>query len=170
MERMDHNTFWCNHPATRLVYKTFSNGSIHYYQQCTLCHEQVTDWIGKKELGNKILSALDENQDGNGVIFPKTLEEMRAHKEHVKRVGSGKYQEYLKSKAWAKISRECLQRDKYTCRAKLKGCIKQASQAHHLTYDNVFHENLSDLISVCTPCHERITNEKIDLRVKWVTM
>jgi hypothetical protein len=167
---MEHNTFWCKHPQTRLAYKTCSNGAIFYYQQCIFCFEQVTDWINKKSLGNKILSAVDENQDGNGLVYPKTDAEWKRHKDNLKKFGDGKYQNYLKSNEWAKISRLCLQRDKYTCKAKLRGCIGRANQAHHLTYDNVYHEKLEDLMSVCGPCHDKITRDKIDLRAKWMVM
>lgn len=167
---MEHNTFWCQHKQTRLAYKICSNGAIYYYNQCILCFAQVSDWIGKKSLGNKVLSAIDENQDGNGLIYPKTDQEWQRHKETVRRAGDGKYQHYLQSREWAMLSRMCLQRDKYICKAKLKGCIGRASEAHHLTYERVYHEKLDDLMSVCHACHERITNEHIDLRIQWMVM
>ena len=41
--------------------------------------------------------------------------------------------------------------------AMLAGCKRTASDVHHLTYAHWRNEPLFDLISVCRPCHEQIT-------------
>lgn len=61
------------------------------------------------------------------------------------------YAAYLASFAWTKKRGEVLARDGYAC----KFCGAPAGQVHHLTYDNVSHEDLADLVSVCRACHEQ---------------
>ena len=62
------------------------------------------------------------------------------------------YNEYLKSKKWAKKRKKILKRDPL-CQACLKA---KSQQAHHLTYDHVGDEFMFELIGVCIPCHKKI--------------
>ncbi|WP_123862073.1 HNH endonuclease [Chryseobacterium artocarpi] len=49
-------------------------------------------------------------------------------------------------------------RDKYKCQQ----CkSKAAIHVHHLTYENIFNENLEDLISLCIECHSQIHYEML---------
>lgn len=67
------------------------------------------------------------------------------------------YNAYLASDAWRQKRQACLERDRYICQARLSGCLQRADQVHHLTYDHRGQEPLFDLVSVCNPCHEKIT-------------
>jgi hypothetical protein len=59
------------------------------------------------------------------------------------------YKEYLNSDAWRQTRERALARDQYTC----QHCGDRASEVHHLTYERMGHENLSDLVCLCTGCH-----------------
>ena len=61
------------------------------------------------------------------------------------------YHEYLLSWKWRRKRDKVLERDKHRCQY----CGNTASDVCHLTYENVFAEPLSDLISVCRECHEK---------------
>ena len=65
----------------------------------------------------------------------------------------GRYIQYLNSDEWKKIRSLVLKRDENKCQ---KCKIKDAEEVHHKTYDNLYNENLEDLISVCQKCHKEI--------------
>lgn len=61
-----------------------------------------------------------------------------------------KYLLYLSSREWKEKRLLALQRDKYICQE----CNERpAEDVHHLSYDNLFHEPLEDLKSLCRKCH-----------------
>lgn len=63
-----------------------------------------------------------------------------------------KYKRYLKSSRWKAKRWIVLQRDNFIC-SKCKR--KHRLQIHHLTYKNVFHEPLRDLVTLCRLCHKK---------------
>lgn len=66
---------------------------------------------------------------------------------------SYKYYMYLSSPEWKAKRKLVFERDNNVCRV----CEKSnASEVHHLTYENVFNEALEDLISICHECHKGI--------------
>jgi 5-methylcytosine-specific restriction endonuclease McrA len=63
-----------------------------------------------------------------------------------------RYNEYLASDEWGRLRGLVLERDDHVC----QGCrAHNATQVHHLTYRNVCHEFLWELVSVCDECHRR---------------
>lgn len=58
---------------------------------------------------------------------------------------------YLRSDAWKALREATLKRDGFRC----VRCNRPAEQVHHLTYDRWQEEELSDLVSLCRPCHEK---------------
>lgn len=65
------------------------------------------------------------------------------------------YEEYLQSPHWL-----ALRRQRCGKKAKCVGCgSKKTLQLHHVSYDNVGHEEPTDLIVVCRPCHMAIHAE-----------
>lgn len=61
---------------------------------------------------------------------------------------------YYESKEWRVKANKVLQRDKHTCQACLS---EKATQVHHLNYDHFKNEPLFDLVAVCKPCHDKVT-------------
>ena len=59
---------------------------------------------------------------------------------------------YLKSDEWKRKRENVLKRDNYKCVC----CGNEATQVHHINYNNVYKENIKELLSVCKPCHEKI--------------
>jgi hypothetical protein len=68
-----------------------------------------------------------------------------------------RYSAYLESEPWKARRKQVLHRSGGFCEAGLGGCMVKAVQAHHLTYRHVFNEPLFDLVAVCVPCHEALT-------------
>lgn len=60
------------------------------------------------------------------------------------------HREYLKSATWADLRQQVIQRDKGICRT----CKHPGADVHHKTYKRWGCENLSDLITLCRPCHD----------------
>lgn len=61
-----------------------------------------------------------------------------------------RYQLYIESPEFADIRSKVFWRDGHKCRA----CGSTESlQAHHLSYRNVYHEDLDDIICLCRTCH-----------------
>lgn len=72
------------------------------------------------------------------------------------------YAEYIKSKSWAKKRNKIFKRDNYLC---IICSSNKNLQAHHLTYDRLGYEKLTDLITVCTICHNKIHNKLLDKKI-----
>ncbi len=67
-----------------------------------------------------------------------------------------KYLNHLQSPYWKNIRQQVLLRDNNTCQKCLKA---PAQEVHHLTYNNLGNENLSDLLSLCRICHFSLHNQ-----------
>ncbi len=63
---------------------------------------------------------------------------------------------YYRTPQWQDFKERVFRRDGYRCQACLQA---DATQVHHLTYDNWRNERMWQLVAVCLPCHERITEE-----------
>lgn len=65
------------------------------------------------------------------------------------------YKAYLKSDRWKKKRQQVFThygKRCYACRI-----APRILHVHHLTYDRLGRENISDLIPLCVPCHKEIT-------------
>ena len=62
-----------------------------------------------------------------------------------------RYQEYLKSGEWKHLKGLKLMQVNYTC----QGCLEtgRVLEVHHLTYERIGMELLTDLTVFCTECH-----------------
>ena len=68
------------------------------------------------------------------------------------------YNNHLQSPTWFAIRSNVMARACGVC----EEChTSLAVHAHHLTYERLGHEELSDLIAVCLECHEKIHGKKI---------
>lgn len=61
------------------------------------------------------------------------------------------YNKYLSSKHWKRTRAKALKRAKYKCQ--LCGRKKCTFNVHHNNYKNLYWEDKSDLIVLCTRCH-----------------
>ena len=62
------------------------------------------------------------------------------------------YQNYLKTKEWYKIRNLSLKYSEYKC---CRCGDSENLQTHHLNYNNLGNEEISDLITVCNSCHKK---------------
>lgn len=67
------------------------------------------------------------------------------------------YNKYLNTPEWAEKRRQVLERDNYICQAQMQGCQITANTAHHTGYRIYNDTPLFELVSVCGPCHRKIT-------------
>src|SRR3990167_6427643 len=82
-----------------------------------------------------------------------------------------RYLDYLESPKWRAKRQRVLSRDDHECQT----CLEtEQLEVHHKTYDNLFHEPLDDLITLCRWCHEAVTScirgrFKYGKRIPWIT-
>jgi len=86
-------------------------------------------------------------------IHPDCLTYQKSYKE--------RYHEYLSSFQWKRLRKDKLQEAGGRCQ--LCNSSAQPLHVHHRTYDRVFHEELSDLIALCKPCHEKFHNIEVSV-------
>ena len=68
----------------------------------------------------------------------------------MKPIVKSKYEIYLESEQFADLRKKVLRRDNNKCRA----CGSTENlQVHHLSYKNIYHEELDDLVCLCRNCH-----------------
>lgn len=66
------------------------------------------------------------------------------------------YFEWMKSPAWRQIRNRKMKESGYKC--ELCGSAKNL-HVHHITYENIGHEPLDDLLVVCNKCHKKLHEE-----------
>ena len=68
-----------------------------------------------------------------------------------------RYDKYIGSKQWKRIRQAVIKRDKGVCQCCLRTiATNHRITAHHTSYDRLYHEEMSDLTTVCTKCHLEI--------------
>jgi hypothetical protein len=78
-----------------------------------------------------------------------------------------RYDEHLRSSAWAALRSRVLFRADHIC----EGCGQhRATQVHHLTYRRLGHEMLFDLVAVCDACHAAIHPVERNTGLGYLTM
>lgn len=63
------------------------------------------------------------------------------------------YDKYLLSKDWRKKKVKVHRRDGFRCQ--VCGDVR-TQECHHLTYERIFVEKYSDLITLCQSCHRKV--------------
>jgi hypothetical protein len=108
-----------------------------------------------EEQGNQYLSeAYIDNQKAWDRYRKQWEPLQRAEELH----GFGWYQEvYLKSDAWRQKRWRVLARANWFC----EKCGNDADEVHHLTYERVGNELLSDLIALCRECHSKMHGKNL---------
>lgn len=61
-----------------------------------------------------------------------------------------RYLDYLQSDMWRARAAVVMKRDGYKCQR----CGAPATEVHHKTYARIFEERWSDLVSLCSGCHQ----------------
>jgi hypothetical protein len=151
----------CKHPKSELRDYPTSNGVWQRKDQCLTCG-LPTSKAHKREKGVEVPQwdfKLTKNWEVECDYYQSlVLERLVSRTEEFESSGYELYEDYLKSEDWKSRRNLVLKRDGGIC----QGCLSaNASDVHHLTYDNIFQEFLFQLISVCRNCHERLHKKKI---------
>lgn len=78
-----------------------------------------------------------------------------------------KYHKYLKSDEWKSKKDTLISQRGLKCERCDKNLVNFTFDIHHLTYKNIFNEQLEDLQILCRPCHERVHN--LDRAYKYIS-
>lgn len=129
----------------------------------TYCGKIMSAYPGKPVSGREVSCQICAAAPGKREANKQRSEESRFRWEAEQRLREikkaeydaarwARYNAYLRSPQWREISQRVLNRAQRVC----DGCGKEpATQAHHLTYENVGAEFLWELRAVCNACHDR---------------
>ena len=142
----------CAHPTAELRAKVRVDGVLMRGYQCLVCGAAATGpRMGRASPPAATLPRWDEGlwDRHRAEIVPQYeawIERMRAERSAL---WWRLYTAYLDSPAWAALRQQVIARDGGRCRA----CGAPGEHVHHLTYQRVTEEDLSDLTLLCAPCH-----------------
>jgi len=71
-------------------------------------------------------------------------------------ISAKKKREYLNSTEWGILRAAAFDRDNHTCQS--CGATTQL-ECHHITYERLTQERLSDVVTICRNCHQKIHNK-----------
>lgn len=151
--------FKCVHPSTELRIKPTLGGGRQFRHQCLRCgasagqaqkQSTIDDVDALTEFDPVIERAFQAEKDKSlGNLYVKHAQRDEAWNRDFKQ----RYRNYLRSDEWREKRTKVLKRCKGICEA----CAEsEATQVHHLTYENVFEEPLFDLVGICAPCHKKL--------------
>lgn len=148
----------CSHDWIPTYYLQ-SNNTRHYRMQCQLCGE-----TGRAIKKTEAPGDVKEFDVALKVRQKAGVAETEAFRKQANREWFRVYGLYLQSPEWKAKRNLVLARDGHRCKA----CEQQqATQVHHLTYENVCQEILFELISVCEDCHSIIHGRVMDEGNLW---
>lgn len=142
----------CAHDNRELRLRVIADGRTAHYRQCLICG-YAGNAVPKK-------SVRTELQGQSAPPFDNDLEYRwhgRKHAEYfftykeIKPMLRAEYEKYLASEAWSQRRSATIQAANGICQ-----CCEHfpATQAHHVTYERIGTESASDLMAVCSFCHE----------------
>lgn len=147
----------CPHGAYELRRRKYANGIVHFVYQCLWCGASGRS-IKKEQALEAGGAGAPEFDDGlRDRYWEEAREQRSAEWEAGRQQRRDEYQDYLRSPQWRRKRERRLAMDRWQCQARLDGCVERATEVHHLTYDHRYNEPLFDLVSVCRPCHRRIS-------------
>jgi hypothetical protein len=166
----EHENFpECLHEKSNIVYKVDITGKKRYVRQCVNCGRAVSQQLKTEsaliELGFLKCHSFDEELQNEYWKKRSELGQAAAVKSQL--AWRNYYEEYLQSEEWEQRRQAVFKRDGSICQS----CLTvNATQVHHIRYDNLGHEPLFDLISICTKCHKKlhaIRNERKTPTSEW---
>ena len=82
----------------------------------------------------------------------------------------GRYAEYRNTDEWRERRDAVMARDSSLCRLKFrKVCTNHATVVHHVNYDRIGDEALTDMVATCEGCHEKWHQMEKEDRGAWGT-
>ena len=149
--------FACAHENREIRHRIIKDNRPTYVSQCVRCGHTSTPVKAAevKRLGIEIPEYDYRRQEhwhrAKSLAYEIARNRLKTEME-------AEYSTYRKSPAWEALREKVFER----CDNKCELCEKsQATEVHHLTYERIGKEELSDLLGVCRPCHELIHGKKI---------
>lgn len=144
----------CRKPYQIVTIDKQAENNISIYKQCIYCggadrrkklkHKEFSDLIRDEFSLSNFENWTEKRSNEKKWLFFTTKNANYRNSKYYK------YISYLSSAEWKEKRELVFKRDKNICQL----CkTKTADQVHHLTYENLYHEPLEDLISVCYDCH-----------------
>lgn len=142
----------CAHENRELRLRVIADGRTAHYRQCIICGH-AGNTVPKK-------TVRAEHEGQNAPPFDNDLEYRWHGRKHAEYLSTYKkiepllraeYEAYLVSDRWAERRAATIQAANGICQ-----CCEHfpATQAHHLTYERIGNEHASDLMAVCSFCHD----------------
>lgn len=160
-DKIQVDPYHCNHTETELRRRTHSNSTVHFVVQCLRCGTALRSCAKTSKEVHDAHALQEQIPD-----FDESLKEtfyQQARREHTSKRETERaewfvwYNDYLCSDEWYEKRQAVLKRDGYLC----QGCRKQrASEVHHLSYEHVGEEYIFELVSLCTECHGKLTEDR----------
>ena len=139
----------CGNEDLKFVKYIIANGRVQIRQQCFECGILYNENFKFSLFGDIDLLPIFSKELRETYKISRILKSANKHN-----LGRKKYYNdvYLKSDEWKTKRKHILLRDNNKCVC----CQDDATQVHHISYNNVFSEHSYDLISVCNDCHNKI--------------
>ena len=161
--------FGCGHPRTELRMMVINRrGATGVRRQCLNCYQSI-ETVAKEQVPRRG-AALQPFEAAECAAWKARYEARQQelwNQDHAARQAAwarrnedwwAAYDEYLASAAWARKRQLVLDRDGWQCQSQASpSCRGDARQVHHLSYAHLRAEPLWELVAVCIPCHEALT-------------
>lgn len=143
--------FACEHKERELRLRVIKDGRKAFYRQCVRCGNAgraISKAEAERELNSTQASPFDDELESKWHARKHATYVATYHA--IKPRMEAEYRRYLESPEWSAKRAATFQRAYGICE-----CCESfpATQAHHLTYERIGHEELSDLMAVCAFCH-----------------
>jgi len=145
----------CHSPNMQYVRFRQINDTFTLRMQCFTCYQLHGKAFKKTEVQNfdSLIVSMPEmtmnDRWRERDRFMKFINDSKA------KISRNNYSNYLSSESWKNKRKEILKRDSYIC----QGCLTEnATEVHHITYNNIGDELYFQLISLCSDCHAKVHN------------
>lgn len=139
----------CGNKELTFVLATIANGQKRVRKQCLKCGSSESMVYKHSLFKNYLALPLYQPE-----LKQQFIDNQFKNRDLRLQIGAKDYYNdvYMKSDEWAAKRQNILDRDDNKCRC----CNEQATQVHHISYNNVYQEKSKQLISVCKECHHEI--------------
>jgi hypothetical protein len=144
----------CEHVHLEFRQYKFSDDTIRYLYECQDCGSKRHPMLGLRRAMLEWGKTKEECQNAIDVDLTVNTEEIDRKRDQTRDVNKEArkywYQCYLLSEQWKTRRSAVMARDNHMCQY----CGGEATEVHHLTYENIGNEPLEELIAICRMCHE----------------
>ena len=143
----EHTRCDIDHECNPIVVRTYANETTHYVRQCGKCGRQ-SNGVKKSEYAGTP-QPFDEDLKSR---FDEYCMKVRDRFQVVFGYDHAVYERYLNGDEWHHKSMSKLDDAGHEC----EQCGGTAYECHHLHYDTIGEEQISDLMALCHACHMEI--------------